>query len=320
MIRAPLAGCALAAAAVTAAAPAAAGGGEVVQRDVIDVASPEGVELRTIDVDNRLGDVRVEGGDRDSVSLVAVKRASDEETVERLKVTLVPDPSGVLRVATSLLMGEEARPIAAGSVRVDLVLRVPRSVRPRARVWNGRVSVRDLDRGAELSANEGRIEVDNVAGAIAAHVAQGDHDYRSVFGALRAQGLRGDMVLRSVRGDRVDISLHEGSVRGRDVEVRSLSIVTTDADVVLRGRATRGGAMHIASYRGHIDVRLEADVALAVQAISRSGTVDVAGAALRGLRAGPGRFAGFAHQRGGDPAAVELSSRVGTIRLAVVNP
>jgi hypothetical protein len=309
----------VAAATAVASAVASIAAAEVVQRDVIDVAAPPGLEIRVIDIDNRLGDIRIEGGDRDSVSVVAVKRAADEDTVERLKVTLVPDPAGVLHVATSLLMGEEARPIAAGSVRVDLVLRVPRTTRPRARVWNGRLHARDLDRGAELSANEGRIEVENVAGAIAAHVARGHHDYRDIFGALDAQGISGEMVLSAVRGERVELALHEGSVRGRDVEVRSLSIITTDADVVLRGKALRGAAMHIASYRGHIDVRLETDAALAVRAISRSGPVEVAGGALRGTRTGRGRYIGFVPSEG-NPAAVELSSRVGTIRLAVLTP
>jgi hypothetical protein len=313
-----LGGCALLTTAMATALTSAAEA-EVVQRDVIDVAAPTGLEIREIDIDNRLGDIRIEGGDRDSVTLVAVKRGADEDAVERLKVTLVPDPAGVLYVATSLLMGEEARPIAAGSVRVDLVVRMPRYARPRARVWNGRLHARDLDRGAELAANEGRIEVENVAGAITAHVARGDHDYRDIFGALTAQGISGEMVLSAVRGERVELALHEGHVRGRDVEVRSLSIITTDANVVLRGKAMRGAAMHIASYRGHIDVRLETDAALAVRAISRSGAVEVAGAALRGTRTGRGRYLGFVPSEG-RPAAVELSSRVGTIRLAVLTP
>lgn len=321
-MRRALAGTALLAAVGSGASVAAEDEG-MVQRDVVDVAAPPETTIREISVDNRLGDVRIEGGERDSVSVVALKRAPREEAIERLKVTLVPDPSGVLRIATSLVMGEEARPIPAGSVRVDLVVKAPRSARARARVWKGRIDVRHLDEGAELAANEGSIEVKDVAGSITAHVARGDHRYRAIFGALDARGIEGEMTLRAVSGKRLDISLHEGSVRGREVEVRSLSIITTGADVVLRGRAVRGGAMRIASYEGEIDVRLEAEAGLSVQAGSRRGAVRVAGSSLRGARAGRGRYFGLmpgAETPASEPAAVELSSRVGTIRLAVVQP
>ena len=66
----------------------------VVERDVVELAPARGVSIKSIDVDNRLGDVRIEGHDRDNISILAIKRAPDMETIERLKVSLVPDPNG----------------------------------------------------------------------------------------------------------------------------------------------------------------------------------------------------------------------------------
>ena len=86
----------------------------VVERDVVELSPAKGARIERLEIDNRLGDVRIEGHDRDSISIIAVKRAPDQETVERLKVSLIPDPNGPVSISTALLAGKESRPIAAG--------------------------------------------------------------------------------------------------------------------------------------------------------------------------------------------------------------
>ena len=110
-------------------------GTSLVQRDVVEVSPTKGIHIGLVDIDNRLGDVRIEGNDRDSISIMAVKRAPDQETMERLKVLLVPDPNGSISITTALKAGQESRPIRAGSVRIDLVVLAPRQARVRAQVW-----------------------------------------------------------------------------------------------------------------------------------------------------------------------------------------
>lgn len=324
-------------AASTAVALAEEGGSESgasVQKEIFEVAAPgpDG-ELA---VDNRLGDVLIEGtAERKSAEVVAVKRAPSAEAMDRIRLALRPE-DGSIHIATAIAgrrsadlnaaggtgrEGEGERPDSiapAGEVGVDLVIRVPPRTRPLVEVWNGRIEVRNLDEGARLSANQGRIEVGNVTGPVAAKLAQGEQSYRVVLGSLDAEGISGDIAIKSMRGEHLGISLHEGKVRARDVRAESVSIVTALGDVRFRGSPPPGGDMRIASYRGDLDVRLETSAPLIVAAASRA-ELEVGGDALRGgFRAAPGRYLG-AVSKAGDSAAIELSSRVGRVRFAIVS-
>ena len=71
------------------------------------------------------------------IPVIFVSAYADEDTLERLKVNLVPDPSGVVRISSALLVGEEMRAIAAGSVRIDIQVHVPRSAAARTAIAFG---------------------------------------------------------------------------------------------------------------------------------------------------------------------------------------
>ncbi len=301
------------------AASAEPGDGAVVERDVIEVGAPQGRSLHEVAVDNRLGDVHIVGGDRESARVVAIKRAPDRELIERLKVTLTPDPSGVLYIDTAVAEGEGTVPMPAEAVALDLVIETPRDMHARVDIWRGRVRARDLDAGAELAASRGDIEVENVAGPVTARLVRGEQAFRVIFGAVDARGVEGEIVLHTVRGERLGVALHDGDVRGHGVAADELSILTTRGDIHLRGEATGGGLLQIASHEGSLDVRLEAEGPLALRASSRRGAVDVTGAGVRGGMASPGRYLGVV-PGDGDPALVELSSRIGNVRFAVVQP
>lgn len=308
-------------AAVGAAAAGEARAEGMTQSDVLEIAPPRASEGVDIVVDNPFGDVRVEGSDRDTIRVATIKRAPDPDAMRRLRVGVEPEPSGSVRISTALAGdGDEgAPPVAARAIGVDLVVGVPRDRKPRVEVWRGRVEVRDLDAGVEISAQEGEVEVENVAGPIAAQLFRGDQAYRVVFGAVDVRGLSGEIDLESARGGRLGVSLYDGAVRGRDVAFREIAIVTTRGDVHLRGAAEPAGRIRIASYEGDVDVEIGADASLAVRARSREGRVDAGGEGLRGRFGMGGRLAASA-SRGGEPAAVELTSRIGNVRFTVVEP
>ena len=123
-------------------------GGFLVERDNVEIAPAPQVKIESLAIDNRLGDIQVIGRDQPGISLAVVKRAPDEDSLDRLKVNLVPDPSGVVRISSSLLIGREARPIAAGQVRIDIKIFAPRSVAVQAKAWNGKLGVTGVDAGA----------------------------------------------------------------------------------------------------------------------------------------------------------------------------
>jgi hypothetical protein len=284
----------------------------VFESDSVNVAPAEGVPITVVSVDNRLGDVRVEGHDGDNLAISAVKRAPDMATLDRLKVQLVPDPKGPIRIGTVLAAGDEMRPIAAGSVRVDLVIHAPRSARVEAQVWNGQLELVAMENGASLSANEGDIKIERCSGDIDTTSAFGSQDLDDVFGAVEARGVRGDVRMRVIRGDRLDAAVHEGTIIGRKVRSRHVSIRTTRGNIEIQGEALIGGRYELRTHSGDIVVHISG-AALAVRARSDEGAVDLP-AALRASQDAEGVMVGKLH-RGKNPALIELHSRLGDIRF-----
>jgi hypothetical protein len=288
-------------------------GGSVYERDVVSVEPVVATTL--LSVDNRLGEVRVQGHDSDKIIISAYKQALDQETLERLEVTLVPDVGGSVRIATALTTGREARPVKSGSISLNLVIRAPRSARVEARVWNGRLEVAGMENGAELSSNRGSIEVKNASGTIVTHSASGEQTFQEIFGTVEAQSIAGRMDLAVVRGRRLDASVHDGRIDGRAVRVSELSLRATKGDIRLRAHALAGGSYRIGTISGDIAVEFASVAPVRVHARSRTGAVKLPGSlsarsddagAWRGTRAGRGQ-----------PAVIELRSRAGSIRFGL---
>lgn len=293
----------------------------VVQRDLVEVSPARGVTVELIDIDNRLGDVSVEGQDRDSISILAVKRAPDQNTMDQLRVSLVPDPSGPINIKTSLKAGLEGHPIPPGSVRIDLVILAPRHARVRAQVWKGQLGVKGMENGADLVTEQGDIDVTQVSGAVTTQSGHGRHRFEQVYGAVDAQAVDGDMDLDLVRGDRLAAVVHMGDVIARRIRVRDLSVRITRGSVRFEGEVLAGGRYAIASYWGNVEVKFGSRFGskappMRVRARTRSGGVNLP-ARFRHRREG-GVVTGYASASAGtgDAAEVDLRTRVGMITLA----
>lgn len=289
-------------------------GTAMVQRDLVEVSPAKGVSIQLVDIDNRLGDVRIEGHDRDTISILAVKRAPDQETMERLKVSLVPDPSGPVTIRTSLKAGEEARPIPAGSVRIDLVVLAPRQARVRAQVWKGRLEVKRVDNGAELVTDEGDIDVSQVSGTVTTQSGHGRHTFAQVYGAVDAQAVDGSMDLDLVRGDRLDAVVYMGDVIARRMRVRDVSVRVTRGSARFEGEAVAGGRYAVASYWGNVEVRFSTKAPMRLRARARGGQVTLPARFRR--RYGSGLVTGYASGSGRIPVELDLRTRFGMITLA----
>ena len=299
---------------VAALAGSAAADEPVIERDVVELSPVKGGKIEKLEIDNRLGDVRIEGHDRDSISIIAVKRAPDHETLERLKVSLIPDPSGPVSISTALLAGQEARPIPAGSVRIDLVVLAPRSAAVEARVWKGRIAIKGLDAGAELTAVDGDIDVEQVSGTISTESNHGRHSFAEVFGAIDAHATQGDLDLDLVRGSRLAAVVHHGHVVGRKLRVRDISIRVTRGDIDLSGEAMVGGHYQIASYWGNVQVRLGKKIPMRIRAQARAGLVTLP-SRFRRRDLGGGIVTGDTGS-GRSPADLDLRTRVGVITVS----
>ena len=148
----------------------------LVEKDSVDLSPAANVTIKDVRVDNRLGDVSIIGMDVQGITITVEKRAADEATLERLKVNLVPDPSGRVDISTVLLAGPEMARVPAGSVRVDVTVLVPKEDAVGCSVERP-VSATGLLAGATLSTHEG----------ISSHRVVGSDGHRA-FGA--ASGCR----------------------------------------------------------------------------------------------------------------------------------
>lgn len=285
----------------------------VVERDVVDVAPAKGVEIDAVHIDNRLGKVTVKGHDSAGVSIVAVKRAPDDETMDRLKISLVPDPAGPVHINTSLIVVDEGRPVKAGSIRIDLVVYIPRKARIDATTWNDDVTLADLDNGGGVTTNEGDIAVSNCAGEIETHAAQGAQRFSEVFGKLDAEGISGEMDIETVKGDRLGARMHDGTIAARKVRSREVELRTTSGDIDFDGEAVAGGTVYIASYSGDVRMTFRAGSSVRVEALSKRGTIAAVGIeTTRKGRRVIGTYGG-----GRNPAGVKMMTNLGNIDLNV---
>lgn len=287
--------------------------GDVVERAELTVG-PSRRPIRSVVIDNPLGNVKIEGHDGDAVSIIAVKHAPDAATLERLRVTLVPDPDGTVRLATTLLSARERRPVALSTIRIDLLIRVPRAARVEGRVGRGKLEVSDVDAGAELDAGAGVIAVRNVAGAVYARSIDGDQRFQEVFGSIDAHSIDGNLALDTIRGQALDAQVYDGDIDGQHIASKVLRLQAIGGNIRVGVTSTPGGSIVVASLRGDVDVRVNASGRIAVKAR--------AGGVLRwaGPTTVPGRWINGQFGRVGKPGSsgsVRVESRYGDVAFAL---
>lgn len=293
-------------------APSAAGTAEVVERAELTVAAGK-QPIRAVAIDNPLGDVRIEGHDGASVTIVSVKHAPDADTLGRLRVTLVPDPDGTVRLTSTLADGRERPRAALGTIRIDLIVRVPRAARVEGRVGRGRLEAKDLDAGAELDAGAGAIVVANVAGGVLARSVDGDQHFARVFGDLDAHALDAELDLDTVRGQNLTAQVYRGAIAGRHLASRRIRLTAIHGDITVATEAQAGGSIVVASSHGAVNVTVHSPGRVRVRARA-GGTLTLAGATATADRwveqqYGAGRASG----------AIQLQSRFGDVSFSLVD-
>ena len=313
LMLAPAIACALAAHAAAEPGGVEKAEGGVIERSTVDVA-PSAHPFTHISIDNPLGDVRVEGYDGTAIRIETRKHAPDEDTLDRLRVSLVPNPDGTVRITTTAdASSREALPVPSSAVRIDLIVHAPRDAKVEAAVAAGRLEVEAMDAGGELDAASGPITVKNVSGELWTHSVSGATTLAQVFGSVDAATVSADMELDTIGGDKLVASANHGHIAGRRVRSRDVELTTTDGKIVLEAEAALHGRISVASLRGDVDVRLHRHGALVVRA--RGTKVDLLGAAARDVPDGwkQARFGD-----GDNPTQVELRSRFGLVQFAIL--
>jgi len=297
--------------------PPPAAKGEIVERSRVEI-NPAGHAFTSLAVDNPLGDVRVEGYDGNAVQIETRKHAPDEDTLDRLRVSLVPSADGSVRIATLVDNGKEVKHVSRSQVRIDLVIRAPRKARIDATTSTGKLSIENLDAGGELDSASGSISVKNVAGELLTHSVSGQTSLVQVFGSVDAATISSDVDLDSINGEKLVASATKGRIAGRRVMSRDVELTTTDGRIMLESEMALHGHLVISSVNGDVEVRLR-----------RHGAINVRARAVSPNKVDLGQPANLIEHTAGwtvatlgrssDPmASIELMSKYGAVSLAVI--
>lgn len=296
------------------------GTGKLVERSRLEVQPVAGTPIKLLAIENPLGDVKIEGYDGESILIETRKTAPDEEGLDRLRVSLVPNPDGSVRIATAADRDKENKPLARSAVRIDLIIRAPRNARVDAAVSSGMLEVSKMDAGGELDSGTGAIAVSNVAGDLSTHTISGSTKLSVVFGSVDAQSLSSDLDFDSINGNRLIASSNRGRIAGRRVRAREIELTTTDGQIVLEAEMSLRGRIMVSSLKGDLDVKLRKSGG-AAQVRARGTKVNL-GSAMSAART---QADGWVEAQLGVlaksevPALVMLRSRYGIVQFTVVD-
>lgn len=227
---------------------------------------PAGHAITRLSIENPLGDVKVEGYDGTALQIETHKFAPDDDSLDRLHISLVPNPDGTVAIRTTADGGKEVRSVARGAVRIDLSIRAPRDARVEAAVSSGTLEVVNMDAGGELDTGSGPISVRNVQGEVLTHSVSGTTRLTQVFGSVDAQTLSSNVDLDTIGGDRLIASVHRGRIDGRRVRAREVQLTATEGQIMLEAEVALRGRFVVSSFRGDVDVQLRRHGAVIVRA------------------------------------------------------
>jgi hypothetical protein len=274
---------------------------------------PAGHAFTHLSIENPLGDVKVEGYDGTAIQIESHKFALDDDALDRLHISLVPNPDGTVSIKTTADGGKEARPVLRRQLRIDLLIRAPRNARIEAAASSGALEVINMDAGSDLDTASGPISVRNVQGEVLTHSVSGLTRLVQVFGSVDAQTLASDLDLDTIGGDRLFASVHHGRIEGRRVRVRDIELTATEGQILLEAEAALRGRLLVSAFKGDVDVQLHRHGAVMVRA---QGTKVDLGAPMQP------RPNGWVESSFGqsttDAAVVEIRSPQGNVRFAII--
>ena len=210
-------------------------------------------DVEQLSIDNRLGGVAVRGWDRNEVQITAIKHAASGEILERLRVHVTKYDDGRMAIDTRVKLEQGELILPLGQGRVDLTIDAPRGVRLGARTWSGDLAAGGMRGGARLETDAGKIEVNDIDGAVVTRGRRSNQRITVVRGDVDVDDIEGDVLLQQITGDRVVARLVRGRLRADHLLAKTISLtsmmgrvefVLGDGELVeLRARARGGKVM-----------------------------------------------------------------------------
>ena len=288
----------------------------VTERSRLEV-KPAQRAFKQLAIDNPLGDVRVEGYDGTAIMIETHKHAPDDDTLDRLRVSLVPSADGTVRITTTADGRKgEATQVSRSQVSIDLIIRAPRDAHVDASVTAGKVEIINMDAGGELDSGSGSITAKNVSGELLTHSVSGPTSIAQAFGSVDAATVSSDVDLDTISGDKLVASASKGRIAGRRVRSRDVELTTTDGKIMLEAEASLRGHLVVSSLRGEVDVRIRRHGALIIRA--RGAKLDLGQQAHAIENRNGWALMAICHATDDTAAQIDLQSRYGVVRFAII--
>jgi DUF4097 and DUF4098 domain-containing protein YvlB len=202
---------------------------------------------------NRNGDIRVEGWDREEVSLSATIRDSERRRVSlvvRRKGTDLEIEAQYQQPTWTFSFGFVTSPLC------DLVLKVPRKVLGYYTTRNGSVFVGNVEGYSRCETANGDIRLRDLRGEVWVDTSNGTIEARRLKARIKGSTTVGRILLEDVEGG-IELSATTGEIRATNLEGwgEGISLSTTIGRISVElGRAT--GELMASNTSGSVDVRL----------------------------------------------------------------
>ncbi len=157
----------------------------------------------SLEITNFAGSVTIRPGEGNAVRVVATKKASSQNRLDRIEVTMSAG-DGRLVIKTE-------KDFTAGNASVDLEITAPSGSRVKVDTGAGQVDVRDISGQIDLHSGAGDIAVRGAQGAVQVDLGAGQITYEGApSGNCRFQTGAGEIVLRLPEDPDVRIDLGTG--------------------------------------------------------------------------------------------------------------
>lgn len=150
---------------------------------------------------------------------------------------------------------------------------VPYGVRVNAQTQSGDIRVRGTRGAVELHAQNGDIDVDDVATRLDISSLSGDIAARNVNGDCQVNTVSGEVRLIDVRGS-VDASTVSGDIDLRGVVAKLVRAKTTSGGVNFEGTIDPSGRYELLSHSGDVGLRIPRDASAQLTVSTWSGSID----------------------------------------------
>lgn len=225
---------------------------------------------RTFELSNMVGEIRVTGGEGNTVRIVAVKKVQDpnREAARALLQNVmirVSERGGGVEVLTEQPAGRTA------PILVDYEITLPAEASVQLRSFGGGTRVSNVKGEVRAEAYAGNITLTSVGrvsqakayvGGVFITGAEGDY--------VTADTLGGPIQFRNVRARTVELRTVSGAITASDVDCERCTMSSTIGDIELSGPLSRNARYTVNSNSGNIRLLTDGSVGFDIEAISGS--------------------------------------------------